>query len=81
MTTIEGGMITTDDPVVAKGARLLREHGSAVRYRHETLGYNQRLTDVQAAIGLAQLSKLDRWNEQRQANAAYLTPGWQAERG
>ena len=75
MTTIEGGMITTDDPAIAERARLLREHGSAQRYRHETLGYNQRMTDVQAAIGLVQLSKLDQWNEQRQANAAYLNAG------
>jgi len=75
MTTIEGGMITTNDATIAQKAQLLREHGSAHRYQHEVLGYNMRLTDVQAAIGLTQLKKVPGWNEQRQANAAYLTAG------
>jgi perosamine synthetase len=75
MTTIEGGMITTDDEEVAERARLIRNHGSPKRYVHESLGFNFRMTDLQAAIGLIQLSKLDGWNEQRQKNAAYLTAG------
>jgi perosamine synthetase len=73
MTTIEGGMITTNDPAIADRARLLRDHGSRKRYMHETLGYNLRMTDLQAAIGLAQISKLKTWNAQRQSNAEYLT--------
>ena len=73
MTTGEGGMLTTNDEAVAAKARLLREHGSRQRYRHEILGYNWRLTDLQAAIGLAQLPKLEAWNRRRQANAAALT--------
>jgi dTDP-4-amino-4,6-dideoxygalactose transaminase len=73
MTTIEGGIITTNDAQVADRARLLRDHGSPKRYTHQILGYNLRLTDLQAAIGLAQLPKLAAWNVQRQANAAYLT--------
>ena len=73
MTTIEGGMLTTNDPKVAEQARLIREHGSPKRYLHERLGYNFRMTDPQAGVGVAQLQKLDGWNEQRQANAAYLT--------
>jgi perosamine synthetase len=73
MTTIEGGMITTDNPDIAQRARLVRDHGSPKRYLHEVLGYNLRLTDLQAAIGLAQLPKLMQWNAKRQANAAYLT--------
>jgi dTDP-4-amino-4,6-dideoxygalactose transaminase len=72
MTTIEGGMLTTNDPAIAERARLLREHGSPKRYQHILLGYNFRMTDVQAALGLVQLSKLDAWNTQRQSNAAYL---------
>jgi perosamine synthetase len=71
--TVEGGLITTNDAQVAERARMLREHGSKRRYVHETLGYNLRMTDLQAAIGLAQLPKLNGWNAQRQANAAYLT--------
>lgn len=73
MTTGEGGLVTTADPALAERVRLLRAHGSPVRYRHERLGYNQRLTDLQAAIGLAQLPKLPGWNAARQANAAGLS--------
>ncbi len=73
MTTIEGGMITTHDARIAERARLLRDHGSPKRYHHEIVGYNLRMTDLQAALGLAQLAKVDAWNAQRQANAAYLT--------
>jgi|SRR5579859_698909 len=73
MTTGEGGMITTDDDEVARQARLLREHGSPQRYRHDILGFNARMTDMQAAIGLVQLSKVEGRNRQRQANAATLT--------
>jgi perosamine synthetase len=68
----EGGVITTDDADVADRLRLLRSHGSRVRYTHESLGYNFRMTDIQAAIGLAQLAKLDRFTAFRMANAAAL---------
>lgn len=72
MTTGEGGMITTDDPSIAAAARLLREHGATAPYRHEHLGFNWRMTDIAAAIGLVQLAKLPHFNEQRRANASYL---------
>jgi len=73
MTTGEGGMITTDDPKLAARARLLRDHGQRRRYVSEALGYNLRMTEVAAALGLAQLQKLDALNERRRANARYLT--------
>lgn len=73
MTTGEGGMITTDDPALAERMRMIREHGMRQRYVHETLGYNFRMTDIQAAIGLVQLTRVDGWNEQRRRNAALLT--------
>ena len=73
ITTIEGGMITTNDSKIAERARLIRDHGSPRRYEHVMLGYNLRMNDLQAAIGLVQLEKLMGWNSQRQANAAYLT--------
>ena len=73
MTTGEGGIITTDDDRIAEQARLLRAHGMRQRYYNEQLGYNFRMTDIHAAIGLAQLKKLEAWNERRIANAAYLT--------
>jgi perosamine synthetase len=70
MTTGEGGMITTADTDLADRMRLLREHGMKVRYHHDVLGYNFRLTDLAAAIGLAQLPKLAGFNDRRRAIAA-----------
>jgi perosamine synthetase len=70
MTTGEGGMITTSDDGLTERLRLLREHGMKVRYHHDTLGYNFRMTDIHASIGLAQLSKLPANNERRRAIAA-----------
>jgi perosamine synthetase len=70
MTTGEGGMLTTDDGELADRVRLLREHGMKVRYHHDVIGYNFRMTDIAAAIGLAQLPKLDAFNERRRQIAA-----------
>ena len=69
MTTGEGGMVTTDDLELADRLRLLREHGMKVRYHHDVLGYNFRMTDLHASIGLAQLTKLPAYNERRIAIA------------
>jgi len=73
MTTGEGGMVTTNDPVIAERVRLMRSHGQQERYYHTTMGYNLRMTEMQAAIGLVQLGKLERFTEQRIANANFLT--------
>ena len=73
ITTIEGGMIVTNDAEVAERARLLRNHGSPRTYEHVILGYNMRTTDLAAAIGLVQLNKLKQWNSMRRENAAYLS--------
>jgi perosamine synthetase len=70
MTTGEGGMLTTNDGELAERVRLLREHGMKVRYHHDIVGYNFRMTDIAAAIGLAQLPKLDGFNDRRRAIAA-----------
>ncbi len=75
MTTGEGGMVTTNSAKVAQDCRILRSHGMKSRYVHEVLGYNYRLTEVAAAIGLCQLKRLDEWNQARRANAARLTAG------
>lgn len=75
MTTSEGGMITTDDEKVASRARMVREHGSRQRYMHEMLGYNLRMTDICAAIGIEQLKKLDDYTSARQQNAKKLNEG------
>jgi len=72
MTTSEGGMITTDDKRIAEKARMLRDHGSRERYIHEILGFNLRMTDISAAIGLCQLRKLPEFNRRRVENAQTL---------
>jgi len=73
MTTGEGGMITTNDEDVARKARMLRSHGQRQKYIHETVGYNYRMTDIAAAIGLCQLAKLEEFNNKRMKNAEFLT--------
>lgn len=70
--TAEGGMITTNDEEIAERCRLLRNHGMKRRYYHDLLGYNFRMTDIQAALGLAQLNRLAWITESRRSNAAYL---------
>jgi len=75
MTTSEGGMITTNDQNIADRARMIRSHGSRQRYVHEMLGYNFRMTDISASIGLVQLNKLDEFTRKRQNNAEYLSRG------
>jgi len=81
MTTAEGGMVTTDDDAVAQKVGVLRQHGATQRYRHDRLGYNFRLTDISAAIGRAQLAKLDRFNERRRRNASVLDEGLAGVKG
>jgi dTDP-4-amino-4,6-dideoxygalactose transaminase len=66
-------MITTSDPEIAQKCRTIRQHGMARRYYHDELGYNFRMTDIHAAIGLAQLNKLAHFNRARQHNASHLT--------
>jgi perosamine synthetase len=69
----EGGMVTTGDAAVAERVRMLRNQGERQRYMTERPGYNYRMTELAAAIGLVQLRKLEGWNERRRANAARLT--------
>lgn len=71
ITSAEGGMITTNDPTVDEACRVIRNHGMRVRYYHDELGYNFRMTDVHAAIGLAQIGKLAQFNNKRRQNAAF----------
>jgi dTDP-4-amino-4,6-dideoxygalactose transaminase len=70
MTTAEGGLITTDDDRLADWLRLYRNQGMRARYQFEMLGYNFRMTDLSAAIGLVQLEKLERNTARRRAIAA-----------
>jgi perosamine synthetase len=72
MTSGEGGMVVTDDPAIARRVRLLRNQGMEKRYANEVVGFNARMTDVGAAIGRVQLSRLAAWTERRRDNARVL---------
>ncbi len=80
MITGEGGMITTNDERTAERARIIRNHGQRERYIHECLGYNYRMTNIAAAIGLAQIKKLDKLNERRISNAEYYNKRLNADK-
>jgi perosamine synthetase len=73
MTSAEGGMITTNSDEIVEKARAFRQHGMRRRYFHEGPGFNYCMSDVHAAIGLAQLNKLDGFNQARCRNAEYLS--------
>lgn len=66
----EGGLVTTSDAALDARLRLLRVHGSRRRYEHETLGWNARMHEIQAAILRAKLPRLALWNQRRRAIAA-----------
>lgn len=69
VTTGEGGMVLTDDPAIAERCRSLRNlcFGRGRRFIHEELGWNYRMSNLQAAVGIAQLKQLDRFMRLKQA--------------
>jgi perosamine synthetase len=69
----EGGIITTNDARLFEKMKLTRSHGQAGKYVHSCLGFNYRMTDVEAAIGLQQLSRLGDMVARRRANGAFLS--------
>ncbi|MER7165123.1 DegT/DnrJ/EryC1/StrS family aminotransferase [Micromonospora sp. NPDC000207] len=75
LTTGEGGMITTDDDLLADRLRILRNQGMRQRYQYEVAGHNYRLTDLQAALGIPQLAGYADNVARRRDNAARLTAG------
>ncbi len=75
ITTGEGGLVLTSDAGTADRLRLLRNHGQRQLYEHAVLGYNWRLTEMQAAMGRVQLRKLGAILSRKRANAAWMT-GW-----
>lgn len=66
----DGGMVTTHDQALADRVRMLRVHGSRVKYVHEVIGLNSRLDALQAAVLRVKLTYLDEWAKGRQRNAA-----------
>ncbi|GAA3927320.1 DegT/DnrJ/EryC1/StrS family aminotransferase [Microbacterium soli] len=72
MTSGEGGMVTTATAEIARRVKLLRNQGMERQYENEVVGFNARMTDIHAAIGRVQLTKVDAWTRTRQRNAAFL---------
>lgn len=73
MTSGEGGMVSCRTEATARSVRLLRNQGMETQYHNEIVGYNNRMTDIHAAIGRVQLRNLSRWTETRIKNAHYLS--------
>ncbi len=79
MMTGEGGMVITKDSEFAERCRMVRNHGEAIiegkkrSYLSNIVGWNYRMTEIEAAIGIEQLKKLDRFNEIRIRNSKFLT--------
>ena len=73
ITTGEGGMITTNIEKANNLCRIIRNQGQDGQYNHVRIGFNERMTEVEAAIGRVQLKKLDSLNKKREENAGILT--------
>jgi len=72
MTSGEGGMVSCATDEIARNVRLLRNQGMEKQYANEVIGFNARMTDIHAAIGRVQLTKVGGWTKIRQENAAFL---------
>lgn len=66
----DGGMVITQNEEIAKQLKMLRNHGSSVRYYHQIVGHNSRLDEIQAAVIRVKLKKISQFNEARRQNAA-----------
>ena len=66
---MDGGLITTNDPILAERLAVLRDHGSRKKYHYDLIGMNSRLDTLQAAILLVKLKYLDKFNQARRRNA------------
>jgi len=73
MTSGEGGMVSVATPEIERMVRLYRNQGMERQYENEVVGFNNRMTDIHAAIGRVQLTKIDGWTKQRRDNANYLS--------
>ncbi|MBG6239540.1 dTDP-4-amino-4,6-dideoxygalactose transaminase [Mycetocola sp. CAN_C7] len=72
MTSGEGGMVTCDSDEFVRRVKLFRNQGMETQYQNEVVGLNNRMTDIHAAIGRVQLTKVGAWTATRQQNAAFL---------
>ncbi len=81
MTTGEGGMITTNSKLFAENCRLIRNQGMGNQYQYKRVGYNFRMTNIAAAIGIEQLKKLEYFTKGRIGNAKYLNKKFERTKG
>lgn len=72
MTSVEGGMVSTESDGLAQRLRLLRNQGMERQYENEVIGFNARMSDLHAAVGRVQLTKVGAWTAARQRTAAYF---------
>src|ERR1019366_1175265 len=77
MTSGEGGMVSVATPEIGRLMRLYRNQGMEAQYKNEVVGFNARMTDIHAAIGRVQLTKVGGWTKHRQENAAFLSANLQ----
>jgi perosamine synthetase len=77
ITTGEGGMVTTDDPALAARCRMLRDHAMPPerRYWHDEVGFNYRMTNLQAAVGVAQMARINDFIARKRALACHYSQG------
>ncbi len=73
MTSGEGGMVSCATPEIERNVRLYRNQGMLQQYHNEVVGVNNRMTDIHAAIGRVQLTKVDAWTKTRQHNAEFMS--------
>src|SRR5258708_39563154 len=69
----EAGICVTNDQALAENLRMVRDHGSRIRYQHEVLGVNARLDELHAAVLRVKLRHLDQWNDSRHEHARFST--------
>lgn len=81
LTTGEGGMILTDARDISEKARMIRNQGQSSQYKHEIISYNFRMTDIQAAIGIEQLKRIEALNRKRIENARFLSDSLSSVKG
>ena len=77
ITCGEGGLVATSDPALGARVRLLRNHGSVADYEHQVVGYNGRMTDLQAVLLRSEVGRIDEVTRMRRRNARLYDEGIQ----
>jgi dTDP-4-amino-4,6-dideoxygalactose transaminase len=72
ITTIEGGIVVTDDPKIAESLRSLRNHGIEGKFQFKRIGFSAKMNEIEAAIGIGNIKIFDQILEKRRRNLLYL---------